>query len=104
MISYIKNKFSICLGGKTSRVWKLLEKDKEKMICTGTKTRNWANGGQYNLKNKRKNETSGDKIKRKRKKSRKNRETYTDKSLLLCFCGSSVNTTAFSMHARLNLP
>lgn len=54
MISYIKNKFSICLGGKTSRVWKLLEKDKEKMICTGTKTRNWANGGQYNLKNKRK--------------------------------------------------
>lgn len=55
-------------------------------------------------KKKGKNEASGDRIKRKRVKRRKNRETYTDKSLLLCFCGSSVNTTAFSVRARLNLP
>lgn len=54
MTSYVKNKFSTHLEGKTKRVWKLLEKDKETMTCTGAKTRNWANGGQHNLKKGRK--------------------------------------------------
>lgn len=93
------------MGGKTKSMETFGERQRQDDFHWSKvkKLGQWRTIQSEERKGKMKHQEIGQKGK---EKKRKNRETYTNKSLLLrvCFCGSSVNTTAFSVRARLNLP